>query len=169
MNDTTMDDTCDIRPCMWLSHSTIDGALSDFMHLTLAELEKKKDDKHLTVAELVAVNLIYGAFESDDMMQLLVERTVDSVLSEEFSRLMPCNRCAVPCMTDEPDERKSTIAEIIAVIILLDAVVGKSGAAMRLLVECTEGKNGGDAVHSRARTHTDAVYDLATRTSSTLC
>ena len=66
----------------------------------------------------------------------------------------------VPYISDETNERESTIAEIIAVRILIDAVVEKSGAAMRLLVERTEGKNGGDVVRSRARTHTDAVYDL---------
>lgn len=160
MDDTTMDDTCDIRPCMWCSHSTIDGALSDFMQLTRSELEKKKDDEHLTVAEVVAVKLIEGALGSSDMKQLLIERTVDSVLSEELSRLMPLNRCAIPYLgTDETDERNSTIAEIIAVGIIREAME-EGGAAMRLLVEHAEGKNGGDAVRSRARTHTDAVYDL---------
>lgn len=155
-----MNDTCDDELVELLTRTTIDEALSSFMQLTRSELEKKKDDEHLTVAEVVAAKLIEGALGSSDMKQLLIERTVDSVLSEELSRLMSLNRCAIPYLgTDETDERNSTIAEIIAVGIISEAME-EGGAAMRLLVEHAEGKNGGDAVRSRARTHTDAVYDL---------
>lgn len=73
----------------------------------------------MTVAEVVAARLIDEAFEGDDMMQLLVERTWDSVLGKELSRLMPLDRCA---LADMIDERKSTIAEIIAIRIILDGL-----------------------------------------------
>ena len=151
-----MNDTCDDKMDALISHSTIDEALSSFMQLTRSELEKRKDDEHLTVAEVVAARLINEAFESDDVMKRLVERTADSVLGKELSRLMPLNRCA---LADVMDKRKLTIAEIIAIRIILEAL-GGNGAAMRLVVERTEGKNGGDAVRSRARSYSDALYDL---------
>lgn len=151
-----MNDTWDYKMDALISNTTIDEALSSFMQLTLDALEKKKDDEHLTVAEVVAARLINEAFESDDMMRRLVERTADSVLGKELSRLMPLNRCA---LADVMDKRKLTIAEIIAIRIILAALEG-DGAAMRLVVKSTEGKDAGNAVRCRARTYSDALYDL---------
>lgn len=141
-----MNDTCDDELAWLLSSTTIDEALSSFMQFTRSELEQKENEEHLTVAEVVAARLIDEAFEDDDMMQLLVKRTMNSVLSEELSRLMPLNRCALPCLsTDETNERTSTIAEIVAIRIIIDAL--EEGGRPRLLVERTGGK-------------ADAFYDV---------